>query len=600
MSIRSSKLVAVFVGLLFFAAIQQMARQDAVASPPDQPQLRTWTNRQGIAIQAKFVGLDGDNVVLKKDDGKMYPVPFVSLSDADQQYVRQRAGAKGEPEEKPAPTPRKTAPTQRSSVAMFTNKKTGETFKGKILKFEEDAGYGKYLVETDDGRQGWLYLRQWTVKRIGEGNLENPHKITTDPAAPDGSEQLPPEEGQPGRAVVKMNPSGGKKPLAAAPLQAAEVVVTGVGTDPEKAVQNAFSEAIEQTVGVLVDAESAVKNDQLIRDEVLTYKFEVVKRWEEGGLQHATILAVVARGKLVEKLRGIKIAVDEISGGLAARQFRFDAENERRAAEMFQKALDDFDLTKLTKVEIVEKPEITRDGSNANVRIRAKVSPDMTRWEEFSHGLRALLAAIASGHAGVSAKPTRGGEVFIVSVRGTPLKHQLSGQGILVGLLANASGERAQWELFRVPDIMDGPVKEAAKKSYHLVYTLLDDQGATVVRTDQPITGRERTNHRLGPIYYGKYHTDMPDIGHDNAWWIGPVLMGWTFLDVCDVAHYETQNTVSISQEDLSKVVKTVVLLEEDTGHGNLGHAKHSSATHEPRGSRSGSGTSENSHKRGQ
>ena len=111
---------------------------------------------------------------------------------------------------------------------------------------------------------------------------------------------------------------GGKKSAGAALPQAKEVIVTGVGTDPEKAIQNAFSQAIEQAVGVLVDAETVVKNDQLIRDEILTYsrgymeKYEVVKRWQEDGLHHATIRAVVARDKLVEKLRGMKIAVQEV------------------------------------------------------------------------------------------------------------------------------------------------------------------------------------------------------------------------------------------------------------------------------------------------
>ena len=33
--------------------------------------------------------------------------------------------------------------------------------------------------------------------------------------------------------------------------EAGEVIVTGVGTDPEKAKQNAFSQAIEQTVGAV-------------------------------------------------------------------------------------------------------------------------------------------------------------------------------------------------------------------------------------------------------------------------------------------------------------------------------------------------------------
>ena len=99
-----------------------------------------------------------------------------------------------------------------------------------------------------------------------------------------------------------------RKPHARLRTEAGEVIVTGVGTDPEKAAQNAFSQAIEQTVGVLVDAETVVKNDQLIRDEILTYsrgyveKYEIVKRWQEDGLHHATIRASVARDKLVEKL----------------------------------------------------------------------------------------------------------------------------------------------------------------------------------------------------------------------------------------------------------------------------------------------------------
>ena len=144
------------------------------------------------------------------------------------------------------------------------------------------------------------------------------------------------------------------------------LVVTGVGTDPDKAVQNAFSQVIEQTVGVLVDAETVVKNDELIRDEILTYsrgyveKYEIVKRWQEAGLHHATIRAVVVRDKLVEKLRGMKIAVTEISGDLPSRQFEFDAKNEEQAGKMFRKAMAGFDMVKLTQVEIVGQPEITR------------------------------------------------------------------------------------------------------------------------------------------------------------------------------------------------------------------------------------------------
>ena len=111
---------------------------------------------------------------------------------------------------------------------------------------------------------------------------------------------------QGGRNIVDIGQSGGKKSAAVPPAQ--EVVVTGVGTDSETAMQNAFSQAMEQSVGLLVDAETVVKNDRLIRDEILTYsrgyveKYEVVSRWQDGGLHHTKIRAVVARDKLVEKL----------------------------------------------------------------------------------------------------------------------------------------------------------------------------------------------------------------------------------------------------------------------------------------------------------
>ena len=120
------------------------------------------------------------------------------------------------------------------------------------------------------------------------------------------------------------------------------------------------------------------RSDQLIHDEILTYsrgyveKYDVVRRWQEDGLHHAKIRAIVARDKLIEKLRGIKIATREVSGELSSRQFQFDAKNEEQAGIMFKKAMADFDMVKLTKVEIVGKPEITRDSANAKVHVKIK------------------------------------------------------------------------------------------------------------------------------------------------------------------------------------------------------------------------------------
>ena len=236
-----------------------------------------------------------------------------------------------------------------------------------------------------------------------------------------------------------------------------------------------------------------VKNDQLIRDEILTYsrgyvdKYEVVKRWQEEGLHHATIRAVVARDKLAEKLRGMKIAMADVAGELAARQIDFDAKNEEQAAEMFKKALAGFDMTKLTKVEIVGKPEITRNGASAKVRIQVKVSPDRERWKEFSRSLRPILAAIATKRAAVTCK---GSETWGPYSEQGRLTKQLEGEGVLVRLFLDmdATGDRTQWEIFRVPGLMEGAIKATiVGKHYQLAYSLLDEQGGEVLRTTSDI-----------------------------------------------------------------------------------------------------------------
>jgi hypothetical protein len=90
---------------------------------------------------------------------------------------------------------------------------------------------------------------------------------------------------------TKQSKPGKQRGDAACGRQAAlvAVVATGAGETPDAARQNAFSAAIEQVVGALVDAETIVKNDQVVRDQVLTYsrgyveEFDVVASWERVG-----------------------------------------------------------------------------------------------------------------------------------------------------------------------------------------------------------------------------------------------------------------------------------------------------------------------------
>ena len=75
--------ILLLVGLFVGSALQA---QDVA-----KPELRTWKDSTGqFSIQATFVRVNGDQVVLQGIDKKKISLPLAKLSTADQQYVKAR------------------------------------------------------------------------------------------------------------------------------------------------------------------------------------------------------------------------------------------------------------------------------------------------------------------------------------------------------------------------------------------------------------------------------------------------------------------------------------------------------------------------------
>jgi hypothetical protein len=53
-------------------------------SPPEGP--LSWTNTDGKTIEAEFIHLDGDTVVIRKD-GKEFKIPLAKLSPASREQA---------------------------------------------------------------------------------------------------------------------------------------------------------------------------------------------------------------------------------------------------------------------------------------------------------------------------------------------------------------------------------------------------------------------------------------------------------------------------------------------------------------------------------
>lgn len=99
-----------------------------VAGRADEPEMRTWKDPSGrFKIQAKYAGMNGSNVMLKKADGSQMQVGLEKLCSADRQYVEARLKKKGDgdPIEPPAdPRPKAAAAPRPKAAANRTDATT--------------------------------------------------------------------------------------------------------------------------------------------------------------------------------------------------------------------------------------------------------------------------------------------------------------------------------------------------------------------------------------------------------------------------------------------------------------------------------------------
>ena len=415
--------------------------------------------------------------------------------------------------------------------------------KGRQVILRKKDGSKSYLPFDRFSDDDLEYLRQRGWKINAPSASDEPGKVG------DGNTANPPPDGEPA--------------VSPPPAKSTGIVVTGVGTDPEKAVQDAFTKAIEQTVGVLVTSESKVEDDQL-HEEVLTFsrgfvkEYKVLREWQKDGLHYAEIQAAVNKKELVKRLLGAKSAAIGVQGDLAARQIAFDVRKERLATRMFEKSLAGFDMAKFTKVEILEQ-ETIRDGDDAKIRIKTKVYPDLKQWKEFAQDVRVVLDETSTRRLEITT--TIADPLSVKKEDGRKYKQQLEGGGVLVGLLTDVAVARSRmqvkWAIFRVPESFLGPIKSSIdEKAYKMAYTLLDGRGGVVLAESDELGGR-----RKGAAYVSS--------GGYEWRYIAPC---WRGLGPDHAFAFEMETIIPIRRADLAKVAKIVARLEDEHASGKRSH----------------------------
>ena len=134
------------------------------------PAIHSWTANDGRVIQAKFVRLDGESVVIEKD-GQQHVVPFAKLAPASVEQAKKLGGqdqveTKGEgTAEAPAQAPDEVSPSSDDSkkaapVAWGAKGlRAGNTLLdydgGVIISTWDEAGAGLIKLSSSNGQIVW-------------------------------------------------------------------------------------------------------------------------------------------------------------------------------------------------------------------------------------------------------------------------------------------------------------------------------------------------------------------------------------------------------------------------------------------------------------
>lgn len=312
--------------------------------------------------------------------------------------------------------------------------------------------------------------------------------------------------------------SGFKRPDPAAAQKI--VVSTGVGETNEAARKNALGRAVEEAVGVVVDAQTTVENEQLISDKILTYSdayvsnVEVLRSWTEAGLTNIKIKATVEMRPLTQKLKANNIAVSEVSGESL---FATAVTQERRRSDRRALLLETFKAFPLTvmKAEVVGQPRVVKtSGEDVTVEYELRLGVDRRKYADFAARLTRTLED--TGHRGTATSLAaedndKVAEIKQVRMRGASFSqlpwNRFGGPDrayLFVCVRDDGSDRNTRWTYHEIPADVWAALAVVAANSLRISVDLVDAAGDSVF-TDQ----------------FGSYKENYVSVAGIDNYWLG-------------------------------------------------------------------------------
>jgi hypothetical protein len=293
------------------------------------------------------------------------------------------------------------------------------------------------------------------------------------------------------------------------PAAAQAVIAEGIGMTAEEALKDAFRNAVRQVVGAVVDAETLVKNDEIISDQILTCSDGLIQSYQElssredSGLVHKRILARVVRRSVLARLGEMNLTAKPVKGPDLAASVLTRQEARENAAALLRKT-----LTELPKV-LVATPRPTTaadyDEGARLLRVDVAVEADAEKYAAFVQRLTTLLESISLDQGSVllegrpggdSRMSPEGGPVLVcqngLSLTGPDLNRVAKSWCIWVLSRSNEQGRRTRWEGY----LVDADLRRSLsglRGRLGLRLTLLDRQGQVITEDEIPLNeGKEK------------------------------------------------------------------------------------------------------------
>lgn len=197
-----------------------------------------------------------------------------------------------------------------------------------------------------------------------------------------------------------------------------KAVVTGVGLTTDQALKNALVGAVEQTVGVLVDAEQIVRKNDVLEEKIITAtnafveKHEVIKRWDKGTLHYCRIVAHVRTRKLIERLRANNVETTLVQGEDIAGEIVTHEHAKQGAAAIVEACLKDLP----NKVLTIKRTGKLVPISPSRLRIPVEIAVDTKAYAKIMADILPKLDKIARMKVGGVLRyrsPKPGAQLFL-------------------------------------------------------------------------------------------------------------------------------------------------------------------------------------------